>query len=197
MKTSIKYVALVGSVALLAGCGGGGDSEVNTYAALEAEAIAAAAGFVDTDTGALLQAERTSLPAAGTASYDGYIGGEVDSAGLIGTLSLDVDFDAGDEGTITGTAGNFQHETDGAYTGNLTLTGGTILPGFDATEPDAILGTLEGDLTNGINIYDTNIALDGEFMGGTGVEVPDAIGGAATGFVGIDIFDGIFIVKTP
>lgn len=196
MKHGIRYLALAGSVALLAGCGGGGDSEVDTFAQMEADARAAAAGYLDPDTGALLVAERTSLPASGSASYDGYVGGEVDGAGLIGELSLDVTFAVGDNGTITGEAKNFEHETDGAYTGTLTVSGGNILPGAPG-DADTVAADLSGTLSNGGTNYSTDIALDGAFMGGTGTDTPDAIGGAALGTVGTDPFDGIFIVKRP
>lgn len=198
MKHGIKYLALAGSVALLAGCGGsGGDSEVDTFTQMEADARTAAAGYVDTETGALLAAERTTLPTTGTASYDGYVGGDVDGAVLIGELSLDVAFAVGDNGTITGSATNFQHETDGAYTGTLTVSGGNILPGGDPATEDAVAGDLTGTLSNGGTGYATDIALDGAFMGGTGTETPDAIGGSALGTVGTDLFEGIFIVKRP
>lgn len=196
MKHGIRFLALAGSLALLTGCGGGGDSEVDTFSRMEADARAAAAGYVDPDTGALLAAERSSLPASGTASYDGYVGGEVDGAGLIGELSLDVTFGVGDNGTITGSATNFQHETDGAYTGTLTVSGGNILPGAPGAE-DTVAADLGGTLSNGGTAYSTDIALDGAFMGGTGAETPDAIGGSALGTVGTDLFDGIFIVKRP
>ena len=201
MKHTIKYLALTGSVALLAACGGGGgDSTVNTFAQLEADARAAATGYIDPDSGDFLAAERTSLPAAGSASYAGYVGGEVDGAGLIGELSLDVTFAAGDTGTITGSADSFQHETDGAYTGTLNLVGGQVLADQGLGGEDYVAGTLDGNLTNGGTVYATNIGLDGSFMGGTGTDTPDAIAGYALGNVGTgpgSSFDGIFIVTQP
>ncbi|MBD3764572.1 MAG: hypothetical protein IE927_07495 [Rhodobacterales bacterium] len=84
MTNRIKYLALAGSVALLAGCGGGGTGGGGVtagYAAMETAARDLADGYIDPDTGALEAAARTSLPAAGTASYTGHVGGEVDGAG--------------------------------------------------------------------------------------------------------------------
>jgi hypothetical protein len=198
MKHGMKYMALVGSMALLAGCGGGGDGDrVNAdYVALAAEAEAAAEGIVDTETGALAAGveARTSLPNSGTASYDGYVGGEVGGAGLVGELSLNVNFANNDTGTITGSATNFQHETDGAYAGTLTLEGGTIVPGGGgAGSSDSVAGDLDGNLTNGGTIYPTIIGLDGEFVGGTGMDIPTSIGGFAGGTVGLQDFTGTFI----
>lgn len=198
MKHTIKYLALTGSVALLSACGGGGgDSTVNTFAQLEADARAAAAGYIDPDTGALLADARNSLPATGTASYEGYIGGDVDGAGLIGELSLGVEFAAGDNGTVTGSATNFQHETDGAYTGTLTVNNGNVLPGGGVGGEDLLAGDLQGSLSNGGTDYATDIALDGSFLGGTGAETPDAIAGGAFGDFGDSFFEGIFIVTQP
>lgn len=196
MKHTIKYLALTGSVAVLAACGGSGGgsgSTVNTFAQMEAEARAAADGYIDPDTGALLAAERTSLPAGGTASYEGYVGGEVDGAGLIGELSLDVAFAPLDTATITGSASNFQHETDGAFTGTLALNNANVLPGAPGGA-DLLAGDLQGNLANGGTTYATDIALDGSFLGGTGTDTPDAIAGGAVGAVGGSFFDGVFIL---
>jgi hypothetical protein len=197
MKNGITSLALAGTLALLAGCGGGGDSEVATFTQMEADARAAAQGYIDPDTGALLAAERTSLPNSGTASYDGYVGGEVDGAGLIGELSLDVAFAVGDNGTITGSATNFQHETQGAYTGTLTVNNGNILPGGAPGTADTVAADLQGTLSNGGDDYATDIALDGAFLGGTGPDTPAAVAGGAVGNVGGGLFDGIFIVVQP
>lgn len=106
-------------------------------------------------------------------------------------------FGPGDNGTITGAADNFQHETDGAYTGKLHVAAGNILPGPTAADEDTIAVDLTGTLANAGVLYDTEINLDGSFMGHAGAETPDAIGGAAVGTVGGSFLHGIFIVTQP
>jgi hypothetical protein len=197
MKDKMKYCALVAVVAALAGCGGGGtDAAVTSnppsYADLTTSAQAAAAGLIDLDTGAFAGTERTTLPNSGAATYTGYVGGDVNGAGLIGELSLTADFATSG---VTGSATNFQHETAGAYTGTLGLQGGTILAGAQFGDPDKLYGTLQGDLVNGGTTYASDIALDGSFLGGTGTDVPDAIAGLADGTIGGDFLTGAFIVK--
>ncbi len=195
MKYGMKYLALAGSVALLAGCGGGGeDSAVNTFLEMDAEARAAAAGYIDPDTGGLLVSERTNLPQSGSADYSGYVKGEVDNAALVGELSLAVDFGVGDTGPISGSATNFQHETEGAYSGSLALNNGVIVPGASGSDSDGVAGDLMGTLSNGGNSYDTEIALEGGFLGGSGTDTPNAMAGGAIGTVGSELFDGIFIL---
>ena len=75
------------------------------------------AGIVDLDTGEVLATERQFLPTTGTATYTGYVGGDVAGDTLIGELSLTANFTGG--GTVEGTATNFQHEVDGAYSYNF------------------------------------------------------------------------------
>jgi hypothetical protein len=197
MKHGLHLLALAGSVALLAGCGGGGsDSTVNTFLDLDAEARAAAEGYIDPDTGALASgvSERTNLPQSGSADYNGYVKGDLEGEGLVGELALKVDFSLGDNGTITGTADNFQHETEGAYAGTLDLENGLILPGLTGSDPDGIAGDLNGTLSNGGTNHATSIALEGGFLGGSGTDTPDAMAGGAVGNVGAGLFDGIFIL---
>ena len=200
MTYRVTYLALAGSVALLAGCGGGGsDSTVNTYAQMETDARALATGYIDPDTGAILPGaeERTNLPQSGQGSYEGYVGGDLEGEGLIGELSMTVNFGVGDTGTITGTADNFMHETQGAYTGALNLQNGTIVTGGSGSVSDGVAGDLTGTLSNGGNTYDTEINLEGVFLGGSGTDVPDAMAGGAVGEVGTGFFDGLFILTIP
>lgn len=191
MLRKLPLLALAGSVAVLAACSDG----QTAYEALDDDVAAAAAGLIDPATGALLADARTDLPSSGTAAYAGFVSGEVDGAGLIGELDLEVTFAPGSNGTLTGTADSFEHEADGAYAGTLTLTGGNILPNAGPTGEDLVAGDLEGTLTNGGADYVTTIGLDGSFLGGAGTAVPDAIAGGATGTVGADAFEGIFVAN--
>jgi predicted small lipoprotein YifL len=194
MKTKTKYIALAATVSLLAGCGGGGGDDAPTaptYAEMEAAATTAAAGIVDLDTGEVLATERQFLPTTGTATYTGYVGGDVAGDTLIGELSLTANFTGG--GTVEGTATNFQHEVDGAYTGTLTMPATNIVANGSGDQEFA--STLSGTLANGGSDYTTDIALTGNFVGGTDntTVVPTAVAGSAIGTVGSDFLQGAFI----
>lgn len=131
MTTRITFIALAAAAATLSACGGGGTS-VNTapaYDELVARAEPPATGIINLETGEITTTERTELPGSGSATYTGYIGDDTQGGLLIGELSMTATFTGGDGGTVTGSATNFQHETNGAYTGTLTMTNGTIVPG--------------------------------------------------------------------
>lgn len=195
MTYPFKHVALAGAIALAAGCASNdnddtdpGNNVPTSFSTLSAAATAMADTFVDLDNGAAIAVEQTDLPDDATAQYTGYVGGLLDGEGFIGELTLDVDFNPGDSGTITGGATGFQHETDGAYTGSLVLNGGNIVAA-------SIAGGLEGTLNNGGTDYVTDIQLDGSFFGGAPAQVPTVVGGAAFGNVGAgaDNFTGGFV----
>jgi len=194
MNNKTKYIALAATVSLLAGCGGGGGDDAPTaptYAEMDAAATTAATGIIDLDTGDMIATERQVLPTTGSATYTGYVGGDVDGSTLIGELSLTANFTGG--GTVSGSATNFQHEVDGAYTGSLTMPSTGIDPNLDGDQEFA--GTLTGTLANGGTDYATDITLTGYFAGGTDdtVAVPTAVAGFADGTVGSDLLTGAFI----
>jgi hypothetical protein len=199
MYSKTTYLALVGAVALLAGCSSSNDDEDTAFTTLTDEATTMAAGLVDLDTGAALAAERTNLPDSGSVTYTGFVGGEVDGAGLVGELTLNTTFAAADTGSVTGSATGFEHETDGAYTGTLDVIGGVIFDGGTPSDADVLSADLNGDLQNGGMTYATDITLDGSFFGGTdnGSDDPTAVGGAAFGTVGMESFDGAFVATSP
>lgn len=194
MNNKTKYIALAATVSLLAGCGGGGGDDAPTaptYAEMDAAATTAATGIINLDTGDMIADERKNLPTTGSATYTGYVGGDVDGSTLIGELSLTANFTG--TGTVSGSATNFQHEVDGAYTGSLTMPSTGINPNLDGDQEFA--GTLTGTLANGGTDYDTDITLTGYFAGGTDdtVVVPTAVAGFADGTVGSDLLTGAFI----
>ncbi|MBD3805268.1 MAG: hypothetical protein IE919_18820 [Thioclava sp.] len=208
MTTKITFIALAAAAATLSACGGGGTS-VNTaptYLDLVTRAEAASAGIIDLQSGTITGTERTDLPDSGTATYSGYVGGDVQGGRLIGELSLTASLASGDSGTVTGSATNFQHENNGAYTGTLQMTNGAIHPGGTTSDPDTFTGDLTGDLVNGGTTYDTNLGLDGSFFGGddgdptvpTDPTLPTAVAGIVDGAltetgVGTDFLTGAFV----
>ena len=214
MKLKIKLLAAAGLAALTAGCGGsGGDpvelafadySEIKDAADLAEVNIGFAAGAAATvpfTAGSTTEVALTAV--AGNASYVGFVrvndGVLVNPDELVGALKLDMDFNTD---TLTGSANNFYHSTNGAYTGDLSLAGGTIADG--GPFPDTLSGDLIGNLTNGGTTYETEILLDGEFqdafvIGDPFVDAPDAIGGTAVATLddngAVDFYDGSFVAQ--
>lgn len=209
MKLKIKLLAAAGLAALTAGCGGSGGDPVDLafadYSAIKVAAdqaetdIGFAAGAAATDPFTVGSTTEVALTAvAGPASYVGFVrvnGGDPVADELVGVLTLDMNFD---DDTLTGSADNFYHSTDGAYTGDLNVAGGTIADG--GASPDTLSGDLIGNLTNGGTTYVTNIALIGEFqdtfaIGDLVVNAPDAVGGTATGLLNTDLYLGTFVAQ--
>ena len=202
MSNKSTYFVLVGAVALFAGCSSTNNDEDNAaFTALSDAAVTMATGLVDLDTGQSLAAERTNLPESGGATFTGYVGGDVGGEGLIGELTLNTSFTGADSGSFTGSATGFQHETDGAYTGTLTVDPVTsfVIPGAGSGDPDELAVDLAGDLENGGTVFATDLTLEGSFFGGAdnGSDNPTAVGGAAFGDVGADSFDGAFVATSP
>ncbi|OOY30460.1 hypothetical protein [Thioclava sp. F36-6] len=169
MKNQVKYLVLAGAVAGLAGCGGGGSSSstpaVRDYATLlsEAQQMAQDTGVIDTNTGTIdpTATARTTLPANGSGTYTGYVSGSANGGELIGELTLTADL-----GTpqISGSAANFQHETDGAYSGTMAMPNVPISTNLAGEQEFA--GQLSGDLDNGGTTYATVIGMTGHFYDG-------------------------------
>ncbi|OOY12633.1 MAG: hypothetical protein EP320_09160 [Rhodobacteraceae bacterium] len=166
MKHQMKYLVLAGTVAALAGCGGGGGTTLSTgetYDSMlaKAQAMGDATGVIDSGSGTIVGTALADVPADGSGTYKGYVEGDANGAGLIGDLTLEV---ALSRTEISGSATNFQHEVDGAYTGTLTMPTTTI----QNTDPDEFSGNLTGTLTNGGTDYATDINLTGNFYDGNG-----------------------------
>ena len=186
MKTIARFIVLTGAIAALAAC----DSTSSVgLADLQKDSAAMAAKYLDAN-GNLLPGVNATLwadvPIAGTATYNGYVAGELPSGDLIGQLEMTVGFATDD---LSGFADNFQHENDGSYDGALALTG--VLNRGAAPNIPQIAGTLSGTLTNNATDYATAIALDGDMIGTD----YDAVGGYADGTVGAAVFEGIFVAE--
>ncbi len=170
MKTTIKSSAFIITLAGLAGCAGAPEpfafaTSYATFEALEMEFAAQTVALVDED-GDLTDPEDISTVAdfdaapSGTVTYNGAIlASEEDLGGtMIGQLQLDVAFDTN---SLTGTAGNFIHDEDGVYvgllTGNSTFTDSVVVD-------NNFTMTLSGALSNGGSAYDTDLALQGNFL---------------------------------
>lgn len=192
----MKYFPLAAvcavSLVALSACGGGssGTATVDpTFADVTADAAAMQGKYTNAN-GDLLAgvapASTSDINSSANGSYSGYVGGDLNGDGLVGTLTVDANFVAG---TASNTATDFQHETDGAYAGTLTGAG-VIQPTAPAGTPQ-ISTTLAGDLSNNGTDYATSIALDGSFIA-NGADPTGAIAGTADGTVGAALLMGIF-----
>ncbi|WP_411889029.1 hypothetical protein [Yoonia sp. SDW83-1] len=189
--------AFAASSVLLAGCSnddGGGSTtpDYTSFAEIEPDAAAMQSSYTDSN-GALLMgitpATAMDIPDSGSATYNGFIGGEIGGSDLIGQLTINAAFAAGD-GSITSSATGFFHETDGAYTGTLTGTG--ILVQDPPMGVSQVQTDIDGTLSNGGTDYVTAIALEGSIIA-NGADPIGAIAGTADGNVGGNFLDdGVF-----
>ncbi len=194
MINPFTALAVAASTLVLGGCD---PLEPRSFADIDAAATALRSKYVDLDGNPLVPgnvAQESDFPPSGAASYQGFISAD-DMAGnrLVGELTLDVSFLTDN---VDGTAYNFQHETDGTYTG--TLTGSADL----ARDQDP-MGTgvhldllLLGILTNNGTGYATSAALNGNFQE-TFTDPIGAIAGAADIDTGINgtTYDGTFAAE--
>lgn len=192
MKYFGKATICALSLAALAGCNSSLNPAAPTFADVDAAAAAMQGKYTDAN-GDLLAgvapAQSTNINNAANATYTGFVGGDVGGDTLVGTLSVDADFNAR---TTTSTATGFIHEADGDYAGTLTGAG-VIAPSAPAGTPQ-MSTTVAGTLNNGGTAYATSLALDGSFVANGGDAV-GAIAGTADGTVGTDILTGTFVAE--
>ena len=191
MKLKTTTGLLLISAVLVAGCRTTTGEDAPTFDEMTASAAALEVLYGG-------EAARTDVPVAGAATFEGYVGGDLDDGReLIGELDLNANFGTGD---VTGSATNFSDDGDQGFTGTLDFVGDVIYAPIG--NADSLEGFLTGDLSADGETYDTSILLDGsEFYGGTGAELPDAVAGDASGFLddgGLGLlFDGTFIAERP
>ena len=197
MKNEMKIVAVVGVTAVLAGCASTpADPVLTSYTEVNGAMATMAANYIDADGNLLGGVDATplaSLPAEGSgaasATYNGFVGGDVSGGGglagrsLVGELELTANFDGG---TITGQADNFYDDTNTQYTGTLNLSG----PITGIANP-MMTPNLAGNLSTGGIDYATDIGLEGWFIG----PAYNAVGGYADGLVDGDLFEGVFVAE--
>lgn len=217
MRSPVSLSALA-TLILLAACGGGGGggaSDPVQNPAIPGPVTPGDAAPATTDglrraaTGLLDiwapggVADYTSLaavPASGSASYGGYLYGDLSTDGgaatdsLIGRLTLTATFSA-DSAAFSGRVNDVVDSRDDPLSGTLAVSGGSLNrsgnPASDATlRGIAVDGTLrDGDGTT----LDVGLRLEGDFLGSTA----QALGGEALGRVTVGStrqdFDGGFI----
>jgi hypothetical protein len=180
---------------MLSACGGGDDnaSEVDavidytSFGGIQTDATGLTGQYISTNgTLAMAPSLESDLPVTGSAEYNGFVVASITGSEMIGQLSIETDFATA---SVNGTAWNFIHEVNGAYTGTLSADG--ILTSGATSAIPQISATLEGALQNDGQIFPTTIALEGYFLGTDYL----AIGGNADGFVGDEFASGIFAAE--
>jgi hypothetical protein len=179
----------------LSACGGGDDSandvdaviDYTSFGGIRTDATELSDQYISTNgTLAIATSLESDLPVTGSAVYSGFAIASMTGPVMIGQLSIEADFATA---SINGTAWNFIHEINGAYTGMLTADG-LLTPGATSAIPQ-ISATLEGTLQNNNQFFPTTIALEGYFLGAEYL----AISGNADGFVGDEFISGIFAAE--
>ncbi|MDO6590961.1 hypothetical protein DS901_16360 [Loktanella sp. D2R18] len=192
LKTGAKLTFVLSCGLVLAACEPSDDSTTayGSFDEIDAAAVAAIGTYIDDDGDITADLTDASTLTTGSAAYAGFVRGEVDGSTLTGTLTMDANFATG---AVTGSATDFFHETDGAYDGTLSGTG-VVNTGAAGTVPH-VTATLDGDLTNGSDTFDTTLAFDGYFLTVGGADAA-AIAGEVEGNVGSDDFDdGLFVAE--
>lgn len=191
MTLIAKTLASAGFVAALAACESG-SNEVVDFATLSMNADTLQSKYTDGNGNLLAGQSRSApadIPASGTANYAGYVAGDVDGSSLVGELTIEAAFATN---TISSTATNFIHETDGDYTGDLTGSGPlTRTPPAGVPQ---VSTTLDGTLSNAGTDYATTIALEGDLTA-NGSDPVGTVAGVADGLVGADFFSGVFAAE--
>ncbi|PUB18998.1 hypothetical protein [Yoonia sediminilitoris] len=203
MKISTRILATTSIAVLLAGCDNNSSSTTTPVVPTPPAGYTSFADIIVdgdalqdkyTDANGLLlpgimPADEADIPDVGSATYDGFISGDVGGSTLIGQLTVEAAFDTN---TIDSTATNFFHETDGAYTGDLTGAGlldQDPLPGVSQVSTN-----LDGTLSNGGTDYATSIALEGDIIA-NGTDPIGGVAGFADGLVGAEFFTGVFAAE--
>ncbi len=141
-----------------------------------------------------------TVPSTGSATYDGFVYGElsddtvVDS--LVGRLSLDVSFGA-DDFSFGGSATDFVDQNDAELSGTLAISGGSFDRDGNPANDATLRGIgLSGTLVDGNDTdWTVGIQLEGDFLGSTANAVGgEAIGRVTAGTTALD-FDGGFVAE--
>ena len=152
------------------------DTLINTYLDSDGRVLSA---FAVLDAGL--------IPTQGTATYEGFLAGNVDGLDLVASLAVEADFARSD---ISAVAGAFQRSDGQDLSGSLTGDG-SIQRANQATAPQlqmTLSGTVDGDMSS--------ILLDGAFLTNAGENETVSIAGQAEGLIGDSIFeDGAFAAE--
>lgn len=204
-----RYGIAASLLVTLAACGGGGGEPVVTSPRPVTSTPTPTPGdtgmwrernaLLASHTEPTIYTQLSSIPTSGSATYDGYLSGQLANTSdsvtdtLIGAMTLNVGFRTSTL-QVSGAARDFIDSDDNALSGELALTAGSLDRGGDPSSDATLLITANGTLRDaqGRNLV-IGSQLEGDFLG-VGHR---AVGGEVLGSVrvnGIDQdFDGGFI----
>lgn len=174
------------STVFLAGCDSNGEATANGFGSfdeIEPAATAMQSAYTDANGALLLgitPATASEIPDSGSATYNGFVSGEIAGEARIGELKITAAFAVGNN-ALTSEARNLYHEIDGAYTG--ILSGVCVLIESPPVGVPQIQINLDGTLSKGGADYATKIALDGRVIANVS-DPTGAVAGTADGSVG-------------
>ncbi len=198
MELGFGYCRLAGllfvAAVVLSACGGdsGGGSttppvDYSGYQATTAQLMTTWGGIAATDP--------ATLPLSGTASYQGVMQMDVQTAsgivGMSGALALSSNFL---NSTITGSVQGVVDENNLYYTGSLAITGGVI---DRAAVPAGYTYTanMDGTLTGAGEVFGISADLSGDFLGASYAGSSGIVAGTATSSIGSGTLFGTFTVE--
>lgn len=187
----IKYIRTpIGvslSVALLSACGGGSGGADASFADRQSEFDTLAA-----ELDALPFTNASTLPAIGTATYNGFLGVGTGDAVIGGQMQLNANFESN---SIDGDVRNIIDNQNNEYGGTLLITNGSINRAADVETEYSFGADLGGNLTQGGDTFSVDATMDGDFVGGDYVGVRGDVTGTVAAPEGISIIGGEFYGK--
>ncbi len=186
-----KTVVSFGLVVTLAACGGSSTGGGTNPSASFADIAAGGLALAD-EIATIPYTDPTTLPAQGSASYDGFIGVDVGNAATVaGDLTLNANFGSDQ---VSGSASNFFDEAENAYGGTLDITQGTVDRGADTRFDFTFTADLTGDLTDTDGaVIEVDADIEGDFTGTDYQYVEGFVSGTATVDGEPAFFDGEFV----
>ncbi len=139
----------------------------------------------------------SNVPSSGTATYDGFVYGDLSNDAvansLIGFLTLEIGF-AGDL-SFAGTATDFVDQADAPFDGTLDVSGGTFNRDGNPASDATVRGVgLSGTLVDQEDVaWTVGIQLEGDFLGVTAQAIGGEAIGRLTSGATVSDFDGGFI----
>lgn len=182
IKSTLTISALMG----LTACGG-------SNAPLTFDQIAEQGSTIALEIIDLPFTDPSTLPTSGSATYDGFVGVEIENAfGVAGELEITANFAGG--GNLSGRVFNVVGENGFAYGGELDLDNSTLDRGADTD----FEYTFQMDMTGTLDGEDEAVVVDAMLLGdftGPGHEFIEgaAVGAITTGGIRQDITDGGFV----
>lgn len=190
MNTGTKTfgLALAGAALALSSCG----STKDTAALLSFAETEALADAIDANWAAADYTDPATLPANGSATYDGAMILVSAPFEIIGETQLTADFSGS---AISGNARNFVDVDDNRYDGTLAVTDGLIYRAADPAIDFTFDALLDGILTNSGDSFDFVGLIDGDFVGPNHEAVFGIASGDVLSSTGLDDFLGAFIAE--